>query len=272
MIAKNYLVYFVSLITIFGTVEASETCEIHLTKSNAPDSLLQYNRENRKFYDHFKPIDLISVAEKFELNQLADLVNIESLIKESQLILEVGGGTGRVVDGVLQKNLSANMVVLEPSPEYFKFLKDKYKNDRRVNLEPKDVIQYKTSNKFDLVTWMWSGILDLNPEGQQLSFQNLALLLAVNGRIVIDVPHFKNTTAAVVNASEQEITKLDEDRTEVTGKWREVYSDDGTLLMNYLPSPSEMAQMAISAGLRIIETKNYMVSGRIHRTQYVLGF
>lgn len=67
-------------------------------------------------------------------------------------ILEIGSGTGRIIDLILKTNTNCNIVALESNRELYNFSRARFFKNKNVTLENKTIEEYiKTKNKFDLI-------------------------------------------------------------------------------------------------------------------------
>ena len=95
-----------------------------------------------------------NLKKKYGQNFLIDnniLNKITDLISSSNLkILEIGPGDGRLTDNIIKKN-PENLKLIEIDEDLFKNLKNKYLNNKNVDIENENILNYKINNSYDLV-------------------------------------------------------------------------------------------------------------------------
>ena len=95
-----------------------------------------------------------NLKKKFGQNFLIDnniLNKITNLIEYEKLeILEIGPGDGRLTDNILNENPS-NLDLIEIDKDLFIKLKNKYSNNKNVNIENEDILNYKINKQYDLI-------------------------------------------------------------------------------------------------------------------------
>ena len=79
------------------------------------------------------------------LNKITNLIDYEKLE-----ILEIGPGDGRLTDNILNKN-PKNLDLVEIDKDLFINLKNKYSNNKNVNIENEDILNYKINKQYDLI-------------------------------------------------------------------------------------------------------------------------
>ena len=79
------------------------------------------------------------------LNKITNLINYEKLE-----ILEIGPGDGRLTDSILKKN-PKNLDLVEIDKDLYINLKNKYSNNKNVNIENEDILNYKINKQYDLI-------------------------------------------------------------------------------------------------------------------------
>ena len=95
-----------------------------------------------------------NLKKKFGQNFLIDnniLNKITNLIDYQKLeILEIGPGDGRLTDNILKKN-PKNLDLVEIDKDLCINLKNKYLNNKNVNIENEDILNYKINKQYDLI-------------------------------------------------------------------------------------------------------------------------
>ena len=79
------------------------------------------------------------------LNKITNLIDYEKLE-----ILEIGPGDGRLTDNILKKN-PKNLDLIEIDKNLFSNLINKYSNNKNVNIENEDILNFKINKQYDLI-------------------------------------------------------------------------------------------------------------------------
>ncbi len=142
------------------------------------------NAHNQKYYQAWE-VEALLHGKLKDMDSYPDLKLISSYIAEAQHILEVGAGMGRVVDYIVQYNPQAHIYALEIDPHLCQELKMKYKNNN-VHLVHADVQHYTPTIQFDLILYMWSGLMDHNKHEQIALLKKMLTWLSPEGMIILD--------------------------------------------------------------------------------------
>jgi len=97
-----------------------------------------YENLKKKFGQNF----LIDNNIHNKISNLIDYANLE--------ILEIGPGDGRLTDNILKKN-PKNLDLVEIDKDLFINLKNKYSNNKNVNIENENILNYKINKHYDLI-------------------------------------------------------------------------------------------------------------------------
>lgn len=79
------------------------------------------------------------------LNKITNLIDYEKLE-----ILEIGPGDGRLTDNILKKN-PKNLDLVEIDKDLYINLKIKYSNNKNINIENEDILNFKINKQYDLI-------------------------------------------------------------------------------------------------------------------------
>lgn len=210
------------------------------------------NRDNHPHYDRMSVEILRSFAERTGLIPPIDVYRIlAELGYVPSSVLEIGAGTGRVVDALLDKVVGAKIFAAERTPNYITSLYDQYAAIDRVEILVGDVSSI-TLPRVDLTLWLWSGIAEFGPEEQPFILKRLA---ACSRRtVVLETP--REGAATIVHRSE--------------GQWHIYGWGDGTEYRWYVPTANELLAYAMSANLRVRDKIEYTTLTDRHRTLYFL--
>ena len=78
-------------------------------------------------------------------NKIVDLINFKKL-----KILEIGPGDGRLTNKIISKN-PKKLELIEIDKDLTKILKDKFKNNKHINVINKNVLKHEINDNYDLV-------------------------------------------------------------------------------------------------------------------------
>ncbi len=94
------------------------------------------------------------LKKRFGQNFLIDnniLVKISNLIFSENLnILEIGPGNGKLTDKIIEKNPS-KLTLVEIDQDLIKYLSEKYKNLKKIELINKDILKFDLENKYEVI-------------------------------------------------------------------------------------------------------------------------
>lgn len=183
------------------------------------------------------------------INDYRDLKPWANLIKNSESILEIGAGYGRVLDYILSIRRKGKLSAIEINSHLADLLKVKYKNKVKVtNGNLLDKKNYQTKSH-DLVLWMWGSILHINSSLLCKAFLNIYSALIPNGILIIDIP--PSDTYAINRKGMQKI---------IGRKIKEVsFLEKETILIH-----------TNNIGLKLQETYSYISGANTLRHEYVL--
>ena len=79
------------------------------------------------------------------VNKIVDLINFKKL-----KILEIGPGDGKLTNKIISKN-PKKLELIEIDKDLTKILKDKFKNNKLINVINKNVLKHEINDNYDLV-------------------------------------------------------------------------------------------------------------------------
>ena len=168
---------------IDGSLKIRSDKESENVDKNASTSWSNY--DNSKFYELVKSKKLQSIAEHGGLSNCCDLEVAMPYWRNSNSILEVGAGYGRVIDHMLSKGFSGKITAIERIKSFFQILQSKYDDKvRLLNIDLHDLSCVRDS--FDTILFLWSGIAEFTLKEQEELIKNLAKLLNKGGYLIID--------------------------------------------------------------------------------------
>lgn len=150
------------------------------------------NRDNIDFYRKLPDGFLRKVSHYSGLENVEDLERIKGRLSAhlspAPSILEIGAGDGRVVNWLLATFKQGHVTALEHCPELAAALGDQFKFEPRVEIIPGSLLeQPPITRKPELITWMWSSLLELNPSEQRAALMVLRSHMSSRTRLVIDI-------------------------------------------------------------------------------------
>lgn len=140
------------------------------------DNLAVYEEVSLGFFEEF--------AKQAGLDDHCDLKQIDQYIKSAGSILEVGGGSGRVLDYFKKINYAGEVTAVEWSKPLYDHLQNNYGDS--VDIVHTDIMDYHPEKKFDLIVWMWGGINDFSLSEHKRTLFHLYSLLSDNGIVAFD--------------------------------------------------------------------------------------
>ena len=156
------------------------------------------NDLNATFYD---AIEMRKFAESAGLAGCYDVETMERYVRPDKRrgkVLEVGAGYGRVVRRLVRSDYR-KVFAIERGRTALELARDLRSEIRRGKLKVyrQDVRQFESSERFDVILWMFSGISDFSPAEQVEVLANLSRHLAEGGKLIVDVPNKKTNATRV---------------------------------------------------------------------------
>lgn len=207
------------------------------------------NDQNAAFYRRIDLIRFQEFARLIGLDKGADIDCFYERIKNAKILLELGAGYGRVINGLLKKGFQGKIIALERSPELLAYLKMHIPNI--VLLKEQDLKKFQINEKPEVVLWMWSGILEYSPLEQIETMQHIASQMQENGILIVEIP--KQVRYVGQQMGNQII--------EVNMEWGN--------LQAYLPTEKEMSNFCSLAGFSDLEILNYQTATHLERTLFI---
>jgi SAM-dependent methyltransferase len=201
------------------------------TKSNRLMRENWSNHDNENFYQKVRIEDFYQNAVQGGLDTGIDIKNLEKYINNTNSILEIGAGYGRVLSHILNRGYTGKLVAIERNQKFCQFLQSQFHG--RANIFCADIINFKYDDKFDLILWMWGSICEFSKTEQAQVISHLGKMLNKNGHLILDTIPIECTS---INA----IALNPHDRVIETS-----YGKDYC----YLPSDDEITQYAQQTGL-----------------------
>lgn len=192
--------------------------------------------------------DLISFNTKFFNNYC-----IENKIHNPDA-LEIGGGIGRVPEWFLKTYPTGSIKVIEVTKRYFDYLKAKFKNSKKIQVARISIQNYSSKKKYDVIFWLWAGILEMIPQERMKLLKKLKKKLKAKGILVIEMPE------RIIG--EKKGTPLKAGYGKVSEKHGDLYF--------HLISENSFAKMIKKMGLDVIKHVEYKTKTKHKRSLYIL--
>lgn len=148
---------------------------------------------NKKWFNSLSIEDLYAInstvgLECQEGNEPNDLSNLYPILNKynSKNILEVSGGYGRVVDGLLRNKIGETIYAIEPITNYADHLSSKYASNKNITVETVDLFAFACLPVFDTVLLMGPSLTQFSMEEQLVVFIKVKSLLRSGGMFTID--------------------------------------------------------------------------------------
>ncbi|TNF67264.1 MAG: class I SAM-dependent methyltransferase [Gammaproteobacteria bacterium] len=216
--------------------------------------------KNLPFYEQIPISYFQQAAKKIGLDSCCDIKEVNDLIQQSDAILDIGAGWGRVINYLISSGYQGEIFAVERSAQFYNYLK-KYEN--LVSILKGDIRSVEIKRQFPLIIWMWGGIAEMNKPEQLKSVQYIiSSTLANNGYLVID-------TAEYINRPPKEVTisAIDtEDRdaifdVEIENKHMQYHC--------YMMSSSQMSEFADVLSLKSFFQKKYITDTGVARVLHI---
>lgn len=207
------------------------------------------NDANIEFYRRIGASKLQELAALQGLAQTPEIPLLMPIIKDAQLLVEIGAGYGRIVKGLKNNGFQGKVVAQERCPELCQVLRQDCNGDAEIF--EADIKRQQYPQKPDVLLWMWSGILEFTPEEQQSVIQSLFGHLQKGGILVIEIPREIRYVGK----------PIDERKIVVDTEWGRLDA--------YLPSEEELLTYGAKAGFAHHQTIHYQTDTGLKRSMYV---
>ena len=212
-------------------------------------SLQAYNDNNIDFYRNIKIETFQHLATVIGLDSGIDVDLIYPYLKDSQNLVELGAGYGRVIKALLAKGFKGKITAIERVPELIAYLEQNI--PEIVVFQQQDFKHLELTTKPSVITWLWSGILELSQDEQREIIKYLYKLLADKGLLVVEIP--RQVKFVGIHVGEQKV--------KVETEW-------GTINA-YLPRHEEMIEYAKAAGFLDTQLIEYKTVTQLERSLYL---
>ncbi len=209
--------------------------------------------ENIRFYEMMAPRKFLELAKLTGFDTNPDLKLIYPQLQECKRIAELGVGYGRCVFGL--RNLGFNGKIY--AVDRIRILLDRIQDSFDEDVVPllQDICKLNLPEPVDAIVWLWSGILEQEPDDQLISLKQIRKNLTPDGKLFVDSPEDKIRYVG---------KKLNQKHIRVEMEWG--------VLDGYLPYREDMEYMAKEAGYSELEAIPYKSETDLDRLMYVLSY
>jgi len=180
-----------------------------------------------------------------------DIDLIFPYIRRSSSLLEVGGGYGRVVRKLLEKNYQGEINVVEKSRVSCRELAENFQSN--IVLNETDILKFKTEKQFQSVLSMWSGVADFSREEQQAYASLLFSCCAPGGLLILDTANSNKNLPHAISTEKQYYS--------IVG--------DGFFFNGYIAEKDEILLNFQKAGFALLDYLEYVTNKSICRRIFV---
>lgn len=205
---------------------------------------------NLEFYRKMELSKFRYFAEIIGMDSCQDLKTLDSYLQKAQNILELGAGYGRALEW-LTAHSQANIQAVERADSLVTHLQHSFGD--RVAISQSDIRDFVPPQQFDVILWLWSGILELTEGDQKGCIEHYYRYVAPGGFMVIETPY----------KSIHKVGTLEDP------KHIKVETDWG-VLHAYFIDQQEITQYALEAGFSDVQTIVYQTGKGISRVIYLL--
>ena len=215
------------------------------------ETALWYNKDNQTIYEHFNKGEIDRYYSNLGIGN-KDLDALGPLIEQATDVLEVGAGSGRVVNYILEHHPEKQVVAVERVTAFYQNLEEHY--GHRAVIVHSDIMQYRPRKTFDTILLLWAGICEFNLEEQENLVAHLSALQSDDGCLVIEtmMSAYDSSNVTTIQQSNDYLIERGDDT-----------------MHCHIPSLSAMQCMGAEAGYQSV-TPLYYQSRDCKRVLYVL--
>lgn len=207
--------------------------------------------KNTDFYRNIKLDVFRKLTEQSGFHTGIDLDMLMPYLHGAKTIAELGSGYGRCVYLLREKGFKGKILAVERIKTWVDFLqKSKFKDTEIIE---QDIRRLSLPQKVDAVLWMWSGILEQNPEEQESSIARIHKLLNHNGYLFIETPD--QNIKLIGN-------KIDKHTIKVETEWGNIDA--------HLPYKEDISKISEKLKFSEMHTLRYSTEPGLERMLYIL--
>lgn len=124
------------------------------------------NEDNASYYEKVPIEEFRQYAIQGGFEKGCDINLIYAVIQNTQSLLEVGAGYGRVFNCLLERGYQGDLIAIERSENFCNYLRETFED--KVKVIQADAEKMELNFKVDVVLWMWSNISEW-PKGEQFN-------------------------------------------------------------------------------------------------------
>lgn len=210
------------------------------------------NADNKAFYDNLSVEELKGFVASAGLSNNIDLQLIYPFIADSNKILELCAGYGRVVEFCITNNFPGQLVAIERSHNYCNYMQQTF-NNKQLRIINTDICGLNINESFDAILWLWSGIAEFAKNEQLPLISNLINLLATDGILAIECIEqiTTNSNATCFEGQSYLITK------------------NNANVRGYVPTANEILNYAKLLDLKLIKRIQYQSATHRNHAIYI---
>ncbi|MCL5260437.1 MAG: class I SAM-dependent methyltransferase [Gammaproteobacteria bacterium] len=212
------------------------------------------NSDNHQYYENIPIEKFFETSVKGGLEEGSDIEQFYHYLINTNSILELGAGYGRVIKNILQRGYKGLIYAVEKSNKKCEYLSKNYKN--KIQLICTDLLSFHPNFKVNAILFLWSSISDFSKSEQPLVLKHITSWLNPNGLVILDTL-FPNSLPKNATIS------YDKNQSCIGS------AEHGTLY-GYIPTSDEIYKYASQAKLKVIEQINYETNTARKRVIYVL--
>lgn len=223
---------------------------------NQPTLILdrKINDENLVFYQKIEIERFSEFAKIIGLETGIDIREIYDFVKHDNTIVEIGAGYGRAVKALIDNGFQNKIYAVERVEHLVNYMRHFFAENENVKFIQSDVKYLQLPEKADTILWVWSGILELSLQEQELALIQLKKHLNPNGKIIIETPY--QEVKFIGEQSKDNYIRFETD-------WGKIEA--------YLSTYQDIDTMSKKVGFRKIEQKLYKTAKNLTRVFYILS-
>jgi SAM-dependent methyltransferase len=212
------------------------------------------NDENLNFYENIEINRFSEFAKIIGLDKGVDIEEIFHLIKDTEVIAEIGAGYGRAINAILDRGYTGKVYAVERVAHLASYMCHHFANKDSVNILQDDVKKLSLPEKVNAVLWIWSGILELSLSEQQEALIRIKTQLKPHGRVILETPY--QDVKFIGKKSNDNYIRFETE-------WGKIEA--------YLSTYEDIKQISKKAGFNNVEQLLYKTATDLTRVFYILS-
>lgn len=211
------------------------------------------NENNLESYNSVSVEFLKNSAVKGGLDSGCDVDILKPYLAKANSVLELGAGYGRVLQNLILRGYSGEIVGVEQSNKFYQELKKIWASN--IEIINSDIKSINSKKRFDLILFLWSGICDFAKEEQSKILLKIKSFLNPQGIVVLD------TTPVLVKPLNASIAY---------DQYCLIKGDNNSVFSMYTPSVEDIKKYAKRTGLCYKKDITYLTATNRKRIMYIL--